>query len=92
MENFNLKKSTFFFSIVTFIYFVFLVVYSKKMIKINFINMLGELFTIPFLIILTLATISSIYGVIQEKINSKSLFTYLLIICFINITFLYCND
>jgi len=92
MKNINIKKLTFTCSVISFIYFLLLILYSLEKVNFVLLNVFLEIMTIPFLILLATTSIASIYGLIKEKINYKSLYILSFIICLINILILIYAD
>jgi hypothetical protein len=92
MKNINLKKLTFTCSVISFIYFLLLILYSLEKVNFVLLNVFLEIMTIPFLILLATTSIASIFGLIKEKFNYKSLYILSFIICLINIFILIYAD
>lgn len=89
MKNSQLKKTLFIFSVISFLYFVFLVIYSNNFSKNNVLNAIAEMLTIPFLIIIIINLIFSFFIILQEKFNLNSLSILTFLLSLTNLVFLY---
>lgn len=60
-------------SMLTFFYFMFLLLISAIDLNVTIIGVLAEMLTIPFLVLLAALTIFSLVGFSKEKFNIRSL-------------------
>lgn len=79
-------------SIFSLSYFIFLIWFSKKNIEIKTINFIGELLTIPILLVTIILFIFSCINVFKEQFKLKYLYFLILIINFISLIILYNAD